>query len=277
MPPNKERFMVLHYLLIILIIYIAYVLILFFMQRHMIFPGRALKSGDFQTHWVQDDQKHWIETNSGKVEAWFFRTRNRTRLPFTPVIIFAHGNFELIDFCQAETQEMNQLGADVLLMEFPGYGRSAGKPSEASITDAYVRAYDWLINTQNVNPQHIIGFGRSLGGGAICALAGKRPLRAMILQSTFSSVRSFARQYLVPSLLTRDPFDNVAVVHSFDNPTLIIHGKHDEIIPYKHAKILAESAPQATLISYDCAHNDCPPDWEAYWKLIAEFLGSLHQ
>lgn len=275
MPPNKERFMVLHYALIILIIYFAYVLILFLLQRSMIFPGRSLKSSDFQTHWVQDDQKHWIETKSGQVEAWFFRTSNRTHLPFTPTIIFAHGNFELIDFCQAETQAMNQLGADVLLMEFPGYGRSAGKPSEASISDAYVHAYDWLINTQNVNPQHIIGFGRSLGGGVICALARKRPLRAMILQSTFSSVYSFARQYLVPAFLTRDPFDNVAVVRSFEKPILIIHGNQDEIITFKHARILADNAAQATLISYDCGHNDCPPDWEAYWQLISQFLAGL--
>jgi hypothetical protein len=103
-------------------------------------------------------------------------------------------------------------------------------------------------------------------------VAANRPTSALILESTFTSVRSFARAYWLPGIMTRDPFDNLAVVKNYDGLILIIHGTQDMTIPVAHAETLAANAEQATLITYPCSHNDCPPDWQQYWAEVAAFL-----
>ena len=166
----------------------------------------------------------------------------------------------------------NRYGVHILLVEYPGYGRSAGNPSQETIEETFVAAYDWLLTRDDIDTSKILGHGRSIGGGAICLLAKQRALCAMILQSTFTSVRQFSRRYLVPGFLIRDPFDNVPIVKSFEGPILIIHGKDDTIIPYQNGVALYNMARDAKLITYDCAHNNCPLDWDQYWNDIEEFL-----
>ena len=79
----------------------------------------------------------------------------------------------------------------------------------------------------------------------------------------------------MPEFISRDPFDNLSVVQSFDKPILIFHGRFDELIPYEHGAKLAEHAPQAEFISYNCEHNNCPPNWDEYWETINKFLEKI--
>jgi fermentation-respiration switch protein FrsA (DUF1100 family) len=76
----------------------------------------------------------------------------------------------------------------------------------------------------------------------------------------------------VPSFLVRDPFDNLAVVKNYPGPVLIIHGKHDTLIPHSHGKLLREAAKHGKMITYNAGHNDCPPDWNVFWKDVETFL-----
>ena len=166
----------------------------------------------------------------------------------------------------------SRMGISLLLVEYPGYGRSEGSPSQDSITETFVSAYDVLSSRKDVDASRIIFMGRSLGGGALCALAQKRPSAALILMSSFTSVRSFAIRYLAPSFLVRDPFDNLAVVKNYANPVMIIHGKRDAIIPFGHGQKLHQAAKQSVLIVYEAGHNDCPPNWDIFWKDVEGFL-----
>jgi fermentation-respiration switch protein FrsA (DUF1100 family) len=111
-----------------------------------------------------------------------------------------------------------------------------------------------------------------VGGGVACALAHERTPAALILQSTFSSVTRFAKRYLAPSFLVRDPFDNAGVVEQLHAPIFIAHGTHDRVIPFSHALELHRRAPQAKFVAYDTDHNDCPPDWIDYMNEVAAFL-----
>jgi len=90
--------------------------------------------------------------------------------------------------------------------------------------------------------------------------------------STFTSIRSFARRYLMPTVLVRDPFDNLSVVRSFEGPVLVIHGEKDETIPYRHGVTLFENAKNGKMITYSAGHNDCPPDWSAFFRDVEGFL-----
>jgi hypothetical protein len=215
-------------------------------------------------------EKIWLDLEFGKVESWYMPPVSNGGP--TPAVIFGHGNGELIDFWPAELSGFNRLGMGLLLVEYPGYGRSAGSPSQKSITETFVAAYDVLSSRQDVDSSRIILFGRSLGGGAVCALAAERPSAALILMSTFTAARSFAKRYLAPSFLVRDPFDNLSVVKNYPAAVLIMHGRKDTVIPYSHGIALHNAARHGKLITYEAGHNDCPPDWRMFWQHVRTFL-----
>jgi pimeloyl-ACP methyl ester carboxylesterase len=176
-------------------------------------------------------------------------------------LLFTHGNGELIDYWPEEFDAARERGVAVLLVEYPGYGRSDGSPSERAITEGVLAAYDWAQRRSHVDRSRIIPYGRSLGGGAAAILARVRPVPAVILESAFSSVAAFASGFGAPQFLLRDRFDSVAALASFKGPVLILHGDRDEIVPPSHARVLAAASPNATLKFLPCGHNDCPRPW----------------
>lgn len=239
------------------------------MQRQVMFPRGLIEVPSEDPH-IPDLERIWINTSFGKVETWFLPSPRGSKP--APAVIFAHGNGELIDFWPQELKIFNRLGIGLLLVEYPGYGRSEGSPSQASIEETFVAAYDMLVARKDVDASRIILFGRSLGGGAVCALAAQRPSAALILMSTFISARSFAAKYLAPGFLVRDPFDNLAAVKTYPGPVLIIHGKFDEVIPYRHGVSLFQAASRGKMITYESGHNDCPPRWDTFWRDVESFL-----
>ncbi len=248
--------------------------LLFVFQRHLIFPALFVGSPQFPSP-STPMERLWVDIPGARVEGWLLLSPTAEGKR-KPLVLFAHGNGELIDIWPETFQSLTRRGLHVLLVEYPGYGRSTGKPSQKSITEALCAAYDRIVARSDVDPSRIILMGRSIGGGAACAVAAERPSAALVLLSTFTSLRPFARRYLAPSFLLRDPFDNLAVVSSYRGPVLIVHGKHDTVVPYSHGKALAEAARSGWLITYDADHNDCPPDWEVFFDALTDFLKGVH-
>ncbi|MBW2154273.1 MAG: alpha/beta hydrolase [Deltaproteobacteria bacterium] len=257
------------------LIYCCYALLLFLMQRMMIFPRMLIGSAPNGSSNIAGLEKIWLKTTYGKVESWYLPPATAKKASGAPVVIFAHGNGELIDFWPQELKRFNELGLGLLLVEYPGYGRSQGKPTQSSITEAFISAYDKISARSNIDSSRITLFGRSIGGGAVCALAAERPCAALVLMSTFTSIRSFAPRYLLPGFLVLDPFDNLTVVKNYPGPILVLHGKRDEIIPYTHGVKLFRAARNARMITYNSGHNDCPSDWEKFWKDMEGFLREI--
>ena len=254
------------------LMYAAYCGVLFFMQRQVLFPRDLIGPPPEVRVEFPGLRSVWLDLPGGRFESWYLPARRGKETGPGPAVIFAHGNGELIDFWPQAFRPLTRMGVAVLLVEYPGYGRSEGSPTQESVTRAFVTAYDWLVEQPEVDKTRIVLFGRSLGGGAVCQLAARRTSAAMILTSTFTSARSFTRRYLVPGFLMRDPFDNLAVIREYQQPVLIAHGRRDGVIPYRHAQILGEAAPRATLLSYDAGHNDFPPNWPQFWREVADFL-----
>ena len=249
--------------------YAAYALLLFMMQRQILYPGRGVRvSGPPPAGIVPIP----VVAATGNSEAWFMPPLQRRPGERRPLVIFFHGNGEVIDYLPEQVKGFRGLGMGVLLVEYPGFGRSTGKPTEKSITETAVAAYDAVLNREDVDPRKIVLFGRSLGGGAACALAARRPSAALILQSTFSSTRAFARSFLAPGFLVRDVFDNGSVLAAYRQPILLFHGSSDTTIPPEHSRRLQRLAPGARLVEFPCGHNDFPPDWREFYRIMAAFL-----
>lgn len=253
-----------------LLIYVAYCALMFFAQRHVLFPRYMIPSPQPPDFKAQRIEPWWLETSFGKVEAWYLPPAVADKA--APAVIFGHGNGELIDYWPNELGRFSKMGVGLLLVEYPGYGRSAGSPSQESIAETFTRAYDRLTARPDVDPARIVLFGRSLGGGAVCDLALKRPSAALILMSCFQSVSAFAHRYLAPAFLIRDSFDNLSAVRRYKGPVLVIHGNADEVVPFGHGQALHAAAPNGKMIVYEAGHNDCPPDWAVFWRDVEEFL-----
>jgi fermentation-respiration switch protein FrsA (DUF1100 family) len=260
------------YIGLAMLAYVVYCALVFALQRQMIFPRSQIGYGPVSLPDNLPIEKFWLAIPGASVESWYIPPTGGPLNERKPALIFAHGNAERIDVCIGQLMPFTALGIGVLLVEYPGYGRSTGAPSQKSITATFIAAYDMLAARHDVIPSKIVFYGRSLGGGAVCALAAERPAAALILASTFTGVRAMASRYLVPGFLVRDPFDNRSVVRDFSGPVLIVHGRYDDIIPYHHGTTLQQAAHRAKLLSYDCGHNDCPPDAERFWRDVATFL-----
>jgi fermentation-respiration switch protein FrsA (DUF1100 family) len=245
---------------------LTYVGLAWFLQRGVLFPRPPLPGIDVAA--ALPELRQLEVGGADPVDAWFMPPLAAE--PGFPVIVFAHGNYELIDHWVGEFQIPRQWGVGVLLVEYPGYGRSAGAPSQRSISESFAEAFDRLLQEPGVDPAAIIGYGRSLGGGAICQLAARRELSAMILESPFTAVGPLAARTGVHPWLVRDPFDNLTVIDSYTGPLLLLHGVHDEVIPFAHSEKLHGAAQNSQLIPMPCGHNDCPRPWPQLQKFLVE-------
>jgi len=252
------------------LIYAAYCALLFVMQRHVIFPRYMIPTPAAPDLKAMGIEPLWLETSFGKVEAWYLPPVSAGKP--SAAVIFAHGNGELIDYWPNELRRFPSMGVGLLLVEYPGYGRSKGNPSQASVAETFALAYDRLAARPDIDPARIVLFGRSLGGGAVCDLALTRPSAALILMSAFKSVKAFSVRYLAPPILIRDPFDNVSALRQYKGPVLVIHGNSDEVVPFSHGQALHAAAQNGKMIVYQAGHNDCPPDWAIFWRDVEEFL-----
>ncbi|GJQ28773.1 MAG: alpha/beta hydrolase [Phycisphaerae bacterium] len=215
----------------------------------------------------------WITLPDGaRVEGWFRPGNGRSASSPGPALLYCHGNAELIDDNTEYLRAYAARGLSVLLIEYPGYGRSQGEPSQDSITAAGVAFFDLLAARPEVDPARLVIHGKSLGGGVAAQIAARRPAAALILESTFTSVAAFAGEYFMPQWLVKHPFRTDEVLRGFDRPVLIFHGTQDEIIPVAHGRALASIRPDATYLETPGGHNDYPPDPNAYWAGIDGFL-----
>jgi len=209
----------------------------------------------------------WFEADGVRVEGWLLPAPGTGP---APLVVYTHGNGELIDFWADKFAPMRAAGVHVLLVEYPGYGRSSGRPSEGNVTATLLAAYDHVTRDPRVDATRIIGYGRSLGGGAIAQLAARRAVSALILESTFTSLSDIVRGFGIPDWLIVNHFDTRAVLAKFTGPVLVLHGTRDVNIPVAHAHGLQRASSRATLQLLDCGHNDCPRQWDLLLGFLAE-------
>jgi uncharacterized protein len=244
----------------------ALLALMLWLQTVMAFPSPPASAQVPQALQEAGGRAVWLDVDGDRVEAWFLPAPGGR----APLLINAHGNGELIDQWPARMAPLRDAGVAVLLVEYPGYGRSGGTPSERSITATMLAAYDWAVRQPEIDARRIIAHGRSMGGGAVAQLASRRPVAALLLESTYTSLAEMIGAFGVPDFLIVNRLDTRAVLARFSGPVLIMHGSRDVNILPDHARGLAAALPRARLEWLDCGHNDCPPQWELVLGFLAE-------
>lgn len=257
-------------------VYVLYAGLLFSLQRRVLYPGAGVAPGS-PSGSPRGAQAVSLPTSAGSVEAWYVPAAVETGSGRAPAAVVFHGNAEFALDLVGWFASLRDLGIAALYVEYPGFAGSAGRPSETSILEAAAAGYDWLLGRPDVDPERVFAIGRSLGAGVAAGLSRERPLACLVLWSPFVSVGHMAlRRYRLPPFLARDRYDTRDALSAYPGPVLLYHGRHDPVIPYRHATILAEVRGDAKLVTWECGHNDCPPTAAEFWDPLTSFLVRSH-
>jgi len=224
----------------ITVAYVIFVGFLFIFQSDYIYyPERVLSAdpGSIGLHFESVS----FETRDGiKLSGWFIPAEIAIG-----VILFCHGNAGNISHRLDSIQIFHQLGLDVFIFDYRGYGQSQGKPTEqGTYTDAEA-AWRYLVEERQVSPNEVIVFGRSLGAAVATQLAQSHMPSALILESAFTSLPDIAARlypYLPVRLLLRFKYNTAEYLSRVNCPVLIVHSRDDEIMPFSHGRQLFELA-----------------------------------
>jgi len=226
-------------ILILLCIYIIFVAILYFFQSKLIFHPHKTLIATPKTIGLDYESVEFKADDETKLHGWFIPSKNSTT-----TLLFFHGNAGNISHQLDSIEIFNSLGLNVFIIDYRGYGNSEGNINEQNSYDDTRAAWNYLIETRGIEDKDIILHGRSLGGAIAAHLGGEVEPKAVILESSFSSIKKMAAHTypFVPSFLVRYSYNTAQHVKKINSPILIMHSKDDDIVPFIHSEIILKNA-----------------------------------
>ncbi len=201
-----------------------------------------------------------------------------------PTLLYHHGNKFGIDEYWVRVSHLWSLGANVLIYDYPGYGRCEGTPTEAGIY-AHAKAATGYLRTlgSRIDQDRIFHYGYSLGGGpAIESAKSFGSFHGLIIESTFASVAALVEDgsLVVPrSFVTNNEFNNVGKIRDAaaraSIGALIFHGTADDFVQPKYGEQLFDAispTTQRTLVRIEGADHGGVPDSPRYDDELRRFL-----
>ena len=249
-------------------VYLAVAAFLFFMQERMVFVPTAGTPGATPADVGLDFQEVWLTSADGtQLHGWWVPGAMNGHVP-RGTVLFCHGNAGNIGNRLDTLRIIHELGLSSLFFDYRGYGLSEGRPSETGINADAMAGWDWLV-ANGVPPQHIVIWGRSLGGavGAILAARvggrtadGATVPAALVVESAFTSLPDLAAQlypWLPARYLARIDFDARKALAQVRCPVLVLHGPDDEVVPFSHGRELFANARNPKIFQeLTGGHND---------------------
>ena len=179
-------------------------------------------------------------TDDATLHGWFIPggPPNRT-------LIYYHGNAGNIGDRLAKLKILHGIGMNIFIFDYRGYGGSIGDLSFQGVVDDSLAAYHYVESREDVDPKHIILYGESLGGAMALKVAQQEEVAAVILESTFTSIKDMARRaYSVLSPIAPDIYRSIDIIPKIHVPILIMHGTSDKTVPFVMGDMLYKAAPQ---------------------------------
>ncbi len=246
----------------------------YFWQSRLVFhPTRELATNPGEHGYTYRDVL--LDTADGvRIHAWHVSQPDAV-----VTVLFFHGNAGTIADRPLTLERLHELGANVLMVDYRGYGNSGGSPDERGTYADASAAWDYLTGTAGIAPGDIVIYGRSLGGAVALELATRVVPRAIIVESTFSSLADMAREhypYLPTGLLLRFKYPSVDHIRRIRAPILIAHSGEDALIPIAQAERLVAAAPAPKqFYRLRGGHNEAfVQAGQAYYDVLGEFIAN---
>jgi len=193
-------------------------------------------------------------------------------------IIICHGNAGNIGGRVWMAADLLRLRVNVFLFDYRGFGFSRGIPTENGLYRDAHAAYEVVrARYDDAEDIPVVILGRSLGGAVAAQLALDKPLKGLILESTFTSTHRIGRElypWLPINFLCPDRFATIFKVGLANSPVLISHSRDDSLIPFRMGQELFEAATEPKIfceLSGD--HNDSGwNETSEYWTRMEQFI-----
>lgn len=237
--------------------YAGLAVVLYFFQSSMVYYpeiGREIVATPRQAG-LDYEEVRLLAADGVPLHGWFVPSAQSRG-----TVLFLHGNAGNISHRLDFLQMFHRLGYNTLIIDYRGYGSSAGKPSEQGTYLDAEAAWRHLTETRKISPDTIALFGESLGGAVAAWLAARHEPAALVIASGFTSVPDLAAKfypYLPVRLLSRFSYNTQEYLQSIAAPVFIAHSLDDEIIPYRHGRALYDAAkPPKQFLELSGGHNE---------------------
>ncbi|WCO01049.1 alpha/beta hydrolase [Psychroserpens ponticola] len=230
--------------IIVLVIYIAISIALYYLQDYMLFKPEKLPK-DFQFDYDNQKTKEYnLETRDGAViNGLRFFPKGESK----GVVLYLKGNSKSIKGWGKFAVDFTRHGYDVLMVDYRGFGKSTGRRSQKAIKRDLQLIYNKL--KELTSERNIILYGRSLGSGFAAKLASMNHPKMLVLDAPYYSLTKVTARYapFMPlSLLMKYPLPTYKWLKYVQCPIHIIHGTDDKLIPYKTSVKLSQVNPKLT-------------------------------
>jgi fermentation-respiration switch protein FrsA (DUF1100 family) len=247
---------------ILILAYLGVCLVLWLLENSLVYRPSSAHDWTAPPADIQADiQDVDLSSADGtQIHAWWLPCQGADE-----AVLYCHGNAGNLSYRGGSMAKMcDLLKVQVLIFDYPGYGKSGGRPTEQGCYHAADAAYAYLTDQKKIAPDKILLYGGSLGGGVAVDLASRKPHRGLILVKTFTSAPE-AGASMLPWLpvrwLMRNRFDNLSKIKTCTRPVFIAHGTADTLIPFAQGKRLYEAAnePKQFFTLEGADHNDSLP------------------
>ncbi len=230
------------------------VLMYLFQTAFVFFPSRTITTTP-DNHGMEYENLYFHTDDEKRLHGWYIPVEDARGS-----ILFFHGNAGNISGRIESIRQFHSLGLNVMIFDYRGYGKSEGSPSEAGTYHDAAAAWRYMTEVRDENPDKIILFGRSLGGGVAAWLASEVDAGALVLESTFTSAVDLAAD-LYPFIPVRWLMHIRYPVSDYLNeitmPVMIAHSPDDDIVPYRHGQALYDLAGEPKKwLEMQGRHND---------------------
>ena len=232
------------------VLYVVGCAFLYFKQEALLFYPEKLPA-NYQFHFPGTYREYLTTAPDGtRLSGLLFKTRAPKGLVF-----FLHGNGGSLAGWGAVAATYTQLGYDVFLLDYRGYGKSGGHiSSQAQLLGDVETAYNQLKT--DYSEHSIVIAGYSVGTGPAAWLAARQHPRLLLLHAPYYNLADMAAHTIklwpiLPGWLLRYPLMTNEFVQQVSAPVVLVHGDHDEIIPYHSSsrlKALLKPADQLITI-----------------------------
>jgi fermentation-respiration switch protein FrsA (DUF1100 family) len=184
----------------------------------------------------------YFQTEDGLTLHGWYATRAQT----DRVLLWFHGNAGNLSYRFDMMLRLLDLPVSIFIIDYRGYGKSEGRPSEKGLYLDARAAWDYLTRKRGLLEEQLVIFGKSLGGVAAIDLATRVRAAGLIVQSGFTSAKDMAARLLpfLPAMLLRTKMDSISKIGRVACPKLFIHSRADEIVPFELGWRLFEAAPE---------------------------------
>lgn len=265
------------------VLYVVLAAVLWAMQEKITFPAPRAPLPDPRQTLGYGDRIDLTMHDGTKLVGWYLPpvTAHDGAVPRSaaqfPALLWFYGNGETIAAIWPIIRDFRPPQAALLVLDYPGYGASGGRTSEAGIYEAGDLAYDALVRRAGVDRRRVYVYGRSLGSAVATHTAAAHDVAGLILESPFTSARGMAARHyrIFPPFLVRLRLDNIRAMPRIHCPTLIFHGTADMLVPITMGRDVAAAAggPVEFVMIDGAGHNDTyDMGAQAYKQKLAAFV-----